>query len=241
MNISSIPLINCDLGEGIASEEKIYPYIDSASIACGGHYGDESSMIASMLLVKENGVKIGAHPSYPDRENFGRKSLSMEWEYLEGSLIEQLELFKKMAHSLNLEIHHIKSHGALYNDSAKSERLAKNLTSLYGKTFPGVPIFVPANSQMETMAKLKSLPVYTEVFGDRTYNEDYSLVSRSEQNSLLTDLKSVSEHLDPIISDQVIISKSGAKLPVKADTLCFHGDNPGLMNFLPQIRKRFWE
>ncbi len=240
MDVKHPPLINCDLGEGVNNEEEIYPLIDSASIACGGHIGDENSIRSSMVLAKKNRVNIGAHPSYPDRKNFGRKSLEIDWDKLEKSLVEQLDLFLTVAQTLQIEIHHIKCHGALYNDAAKSSTLADQLTSLFMTKMPEIPIFVPFQSEMENIVKKKGLSHYVEVFGDRAYDENYRLVSRAETNSLLEDFGSVNEHLESIISESEIRSKSGKKLPVKADTLCFHGDNPGLFDFLPDIRKKFW-
>ncbi len=240
MSFKKIPLINCDLGEGVENEEEIYPLIDSASIACGGHIGDEHSIRDSMILAKKNQVNIGAHPSYPDRVNFGRKSLEIEWDELEKSLQQQLDLFLTVAQTLKVEIHHIKCHGALYNDAAKSTTLADQLTSLFMNKIPEIPIFVPFKSEMEKMVKKKGLPHYIEVFGDRAYDENYHLVSRAEPNSLFQDFQSVNKHLESIISFSQIRSINGKDLSIKADTLCFHGDNPGLFDFLPDIRKKFW-
>lgn len=241
MRSSKLPKINCDLGEGIPSEEEIYPFIDCASIACGGHVGDESSLTTSLKLAKDNDVKCGAHPSYPDLANFGRKSMNMEFADLAISLKEQISLFSLVSLKLDMKIDHIKFHGALYNDSMAQAELAQNLCEWLSKNFKQIPIFVSPGSQMLFWAEQFGLKTRLEVFGDRAYQTNYQLLPRTEQNSLLTTLEEVNEHLRNIIEEQQILTNLGTKIPVEAETLCFHGDNPGLMNFLSIIRKKYWK
>lgn len=232
--------INCDLGEGIVGEEMIFPLIDAASIACGGHFGDEDSIRASLLLARKHQVKVGVHPSYPDPENFGRKSMDISPADLIESVGNQIQLFLGVSTELKLPLDHIKWHGALYNDSAANEALAEVLIDFVAKEYPKTYIFVPPMSQTERFAKAKKLPYRIEVFGDRSYRSDYSLMPRKEKNALLTDPSKVEAHLSSILEKGEIRLQSGEKLKVAADTLCFHGDNPGLLNFLPKIRSRFW-
>lgn len=236
-----LPEINCDLGEGIANEADIFPWIDTASVACGGHFGDRNSILQTLLLAKKNDKKIGAHPSYPDKVNFGRKSMKISLENLLASIQEQINLFLEVSSELGLEIDHIKMHGALYNDAAASSDLADSLTTFYKKEYPGILIFVPPNSQMERFAQVKNMPTRKEVFADRAYQNDFSLVSRSVSGSLLTNEISISKHLQSILEQDYIQAITGEKLAIKADTLCFHGDNPGLLEFLPKIRKHWWK
>jgi len=236
-----LPDINCDLGEGISSEEKIFPWIDAASVACGGHYGDQFSIEKTLLLAKRFGKKVGAHPSYPDKENFGRKSISISSEELISSIQNQIQLFLEVSKKVGLSLDHIKFHGALYNDAAASSDLADLLTGFLKRSYPEATVFTPPNSQMEVLAKKKGLAIKREIFADRAYNADFSLVSRSISGSLLSDEKSISTHLNQIFSTGEILAIDGTKLPVKADTLCFHGDNPGLEIFLPKIRNKWWK
>ncbi len=235
-----LPEINCDLGEGVPGEELIFPYIDTASVACGGHTGTEESIRATLELAKEFGKKAGAHPSYPDRENFGRKSMSLSPEALKSSLIEQIQAFLHVADALEVPIDHIKFHGALYNDAAKDAELADFLTDLLGSQWPKVPVFVPPHSCMEEMSKKKGLPYRLELFGDRAYLANYQLAPRSSEGSLLTDQNTIERQLLHLFREGQLQTIDGIMIPVKADTLCFHGDNPGIHNFLPYLRKTYW-
>lgn len=238
---STLFTLNCDLGEGIADEASIIPFIDLASVACGGHFGNKESIQETLSLVRRFGKKAGAHPSYPDRENFGRKSLDINPEVLIQSLQEQIRLFTEVANSQNVVIDHIKFHGALYNDIAVKKDLALTLVNFLKKEFPTIPLFVPPHSEVERVAKELKVPFKLEVFGDRAYQNDYKLVSRTVENSLFTQNKQVIAHMESIIDHQRIMASSGELIPVLADTICIHGDNPGIMNFLPFIRKQFWK
>lgn len=240
MNSTFIPDINCDLGEGIPDESLIYPWIDSASIACGGHFGNETTIWESLLLAKKFGVKVGPHPSYPDRENFGRNSLVLPFPKLEQALLEQIRLFQKICDELHLSVDHLKFHGALYNDAARNPILAKSLAQMLQANYPGLPVFVPPHSEMEKYASELGLTTRLEVFGDRSYQDNYSLVDRSQPKALLSSPEEVEAQLASILNGGHLISISGKTLPVSAETICFHGDNPGILEFLPLIRKKFW-
>lgn len=239
--MKKLPEINCDLGEGIPTEDRIFPWIDAASVACGGHFGNQFSIKKTLLLAKRFGKKVGAHPSYPDKENFGRKSMDISNDDLIISIQKQINLFFEVSKKIGLPLDHIKFHGALYNDAATSSELADLLTDFLKINYPQVPIFIPPNSQMELLSEQKGLSIKREVFADRAYNPDFTLVSRNIPGSLLSDEKSISNHLSNILLTGEILAVDGTKLPVKADTLCFHGDNPGLEVFLPKIRKKWWK
>ncbi|MHA7128731.1 LamB/YcsF family protein [Algoriphagus namhaensis] len=232
--------INCDLGEGIPEEEAIYPWIDAASIACGGHYGDEESIAKSLQLAKRNAVQVGAHPSYPDRQNFGRKSMTISSPDLIESIDDQIRRFLKVAADLAMPMDHIKFHGALYNDAAASRELASELTSYLRQNFPDACLFVPPHSETLKFAKRLGLKYRLEVFGDRGYRRDYSLRPRSEPDALLMTHDQVANQLEAILERNEISLTKGAVLPVVADTICFHGDNPGLPDFLQKIREKWW-
>lgn len=232
--------INCDLGEGIFNEASIIPFIDVASVACGGHFGDSESIRKTLTLVKEQGKKAGAHPSYPDRENFGRKSLSIQPLQLIDSLKDQIMLFLKIAEEEKLTIDHIKFHGALYNDAAENEELASHLVNFLKLDFDQIPLFVPPHSEIEKAAIEVGLPIRYEIFGDRAYQANYKLVSRSIENSLFTKKNQVYSHLESILNQGKIKTINGEFIPIHADTICFHGDNPGIMEVLPYARDQFW-
>ncbi|GAB2497204.1 LamB/YcsF family protein [Algoriphagus taiwanensis] len=241
MNQANTLEINCDLGEGVAWENEIFPWIDRASIACGGHIGDEESIATSLAFCKKFGIKAGAHPSYPDRENFGRISLSITDEELIFSLGDQIQLFSKLAKQNQVPLEHIKFHGALYNDAAKYHVLAKLLIQFIHEEYPGTPLLVPPHSELEKEALRLQHPFLLEVFGDRRYTDDYQLLGRSKEGALLTDFSAVESQLEGILTRNVLISESGKELPIKAETLCFHGDNPEILQLLLPLRKKYWQ
>ncbi|GAA0881295.1 5-oxoprolinase subunit PxpA [Algoriphagus jejuensis] len=233
--------INCDLGEGIPHEDKIIPWIDLASIACGGHIGDRNSIAASLDLVRKFEKKAGAHPSYPDRINFGRKTLIIARNDLINSVKKQIQLYLEIASFKGIPADHIKFHGALYNDAAEDQALAELLATFLKNEFPGIPLFVPPQSELEKAALANQLPIRLEIFGDRAYQDDLKLAPRKTQNSLLIQTNQVISHLETILLSGQLTTWSGTLVPIQADTLCFHGDNPGILEFLPQVRKRFWQ
>ncbi|MCM0041463.1 MAG: LamB/YcsF family protein [Algoriphagus sp.] len=235
-----LPQINCDLGEGVAWEEQIFPFVDVASLACGGHFGTQESLNASLALAIKYGKKVGAHPSYPDRENFGRVSISIPNEELIESIRQQIEWFTRSARSHDLNLDHIKFHGALYNDAAKDSNLATLLTDFLEENYAQTPLLVPPHSELEKKAREKGLSIRLEVFADRTYTADYLLSSRTLSGSLLQDISFVEPQIMRLLFDGELLSREGVQLPIQADTLCFHGDNPGIVDFLPILRKRYW-
>jgi UPF0271 protein len=235
-----LPQINCDLGEGITWQEEIFPFIDVASLACGGHFGTQKSLDVSLALAVKYGKKVGAHPSYPDQLNLGRISLKISKEELIQSIADQLEWFNERANAHNLTQDHIKFHGALYNDAARDLELADLLTDFLVENYPQIPLLVPPHSHLEKQSKSKGLSIRLEVFADRTYTSDYLLSSRSQQGSLLYDVASLELQVNRLLYEGQLLSLEGDYLPIKLDTLCFHEDNPAIVDFLPILRKRFW-
>jgi UPF0271 protein len=235
-----LPQINCDLGEGVAWEEQIFPFVDVASLACGGHFGTQESLEASLSLATKYGKKVGAHPSYPDRENFGRVSVKIPIGELIESIRQQIEWFTKSAQAHHLSLDHIKFHGALYNDAAKDSDLANLLTDFLLENYPQTPLLVPPHSELEKKAQEKGLSIRLEVFADRAYTADYLLSSRSLEGSLLQDIASVEPQVKRLLFEGQLLSLEGDQLPIQADTICFHGDNSGILDFLPILRKRYW-
>lgn len=242
MSISpkKLPEINCDLGEGISGEKLIFPLIDAASVACGGHFGTIKTIRATLELAQEFQKKVGAHPSYPDQDNFGRKTLVISHEELKISLTNQIHTFLQVADSFGIQMDHIKFHGALYNEAAKETELANFLTDFLLSNWPSTPVFVPPHSCMEEFAIKKGLPYRLEIFGDRAYLNTYQLAPRSLTGSLLIEKEEVEKHLKSIFFENCIQSVEGTLIPIQADTLCFHGDNPGIHQFLPYLRKTYW-
>ena len=224
--------INCDVGEGVSNEHLLMPYISSCNIACGGHYGDVKTMDHTIAIAIENNVLIGAHPSFPDKENFGRKILKMTPEALQKSIESQLLLFKSRLDLVGAKMNHIKPHGALYNLITVDVATAKIFLKAIDKYAKSVFLYVPYNSVIARLAIEKNIRVVYEVFADRNYNSDLSLVSRNQENALITDAVAVFKHVVHMYQHQEVIAISGEKKPIIADTFCVHGDQEKALSIL---------
>lgn len=224
--------INCDVGEGVSNEHLLMPYISSCNIACGGHYGDVKTMDNTIAIAIENNVLIGAHPSFPDKENFGRKILKMNPEALQKSIESQLLLFKSRLDLVGAKMNHIKPHGALYNLITVDVATAKIFLKAIDKYAKSVFLYVPYNSVIARLAIEKNIRVVYEVFADRNYNSDLSLVSRNQENALITDAVAVFKHVVHMYQHQEVIAISGEKKPIIADTFCVHGDQEKALSIL---------
>lgn len=228
--------INCDLGEGLKNDHLLMPYLDSCNIACGGHAGNRESILATLSLAQKYEVKAGAHPSYPDPLNFGRELMHIPEAELYASLLEQLQLFQACCEEMGLKVNHIKLHGALYNHASRDIETADLVCHVLSRNFPDIAIYGQSGSALSKLAKEYNIPFLNEVFADRTYEADGSLVSRHKPHSVLTNPDIVIRHVLEMVRFQRIIAVDGTSFPVKADTLCVHGDNPNAVAILKAIR-----
>ena len=219
--------LSADLGEGSPGEEEIWPLIQRANVACGGHTGDDDSMREAAELARKHGVLFGAHPSYPDREHFGRKSLAIAPEELRVSLIAQLDALRRFA-----EVRHVKPHGALYNDAHKDRALADVIVSALD---PTVAIVAPDSSQMAAAARAAGIPVIREAFADRRYEPDGSLTPRSIAGSTLT-VEEAAAQAALLAAEGTVVARDGTRLAIPFDTLCIHADMPRAVERLRAIR-----
>lgn len=226
--------INCDMGEGVGNEESLMPFIASCSIACGGHAGDEETMMRVVGLAAENGVLVGAHPSYPDREHFGRRTMDISERELTKSIREQIGALERILH-FKLPLDHIKPHGALYNDIAINRQLARVFLGAVWGYRKKACIYVPYGSIIAEEALLNDFRIKYEAFADRNYNPDLSLVSRSGENALITDPKAVLDHLIPMVTRNEVVAITGKVVGLKADTFCIHGDVPATLQILTYL------
>lgn len=231
--------INCDLGEGLNVAAQIMPLIGAANIACGGHAGDEETIASCIQLAQKNKVLIGMHPGYPDRENFGRKTIKMSTLDLWDMLAAQISTFIKIAQKQRADIHHIKLHGALYHDVAYDEGRSRILISVLKNYSSDWVIFCPPESALAETALHANYPVWQEGFLDRNYGDDGKLLSRLEASALITDPELAWKHTEHILKTGKIKTVSGHKLPLKVDTLCVHGDNPKAIEILTYIQEQF--
>ena len=231
--------INCDLGEGLNNEHIIMPLIDSCNIACGGHAGDSGSMIECVEISIKNNVKIGAHPSYPDKINFGRKKIDISPSELSYSIISQIESLETIADSYGLELNHIKAHGALYNQMIIDAELSNFYLDTIKDFKNKCSLYIPYKSEIEKIALKKGFSIIYEVFGDRNYNDDLSLVSRNNENALITDPESVVNHIKTIKETETVKTINGNYKKIKFDTICIHSDTNNSIEILKKINQEF--
>ena len=223
--------INSDLGEfrnekQLTNELNILNYISSCSIACGGHVGDVNSIKTIIEACKKHSIAIGPHPSYPDKEGFGRRMIDIESKDLENSIRDQINLFLKVADSLSMPVRHVKLHGRLYNEVSKSEVLSSLFVNLIDSFKYDLSVIGPAESLLGQMLKDEDIPFIPEAFIDRTYKEDLTLVDRSEEGSVLISVEEQINQARSIVCDEKIMSNNNKILNLKAETLCIHGDSP---------------
>ena len=189
-------------------------------------------MAAIIKLAQQHQVKIGAHPSYPDRENFGRKSINIPAAALIGSIREQLDTFLNQLNIAEAELHHIKAHGALYNDLARNEFLAGVYLEAISPYMENTRLYVPYGSVISELAAEKDVQLVFEAFADRNYNTDLSLVSRAQKHALITDPQKVLDHVLHMALKGSVVALNGETVPIKAETFCLHGDTPAALEIL---------
>lgn len=226
------------MGEGMANDAQIMPYILSANIACGYHAGDEETMRDTMELATRYGVAAGAHVSFFDRENFGRKEMELPAGEIRVLIINQLELINKVAHSMGIKLVHVKPHGALYNMSAKDQELAAAIAAVVHEYDPSLVLFGLSNSHSITEAKKRGLKTASEVFADRTYRDDGSLTPRSQPGALIEDVDKAVNQVMQMVNEGMVTTASGKQLPIVADTICIHGDGKHAAFFARAIYKQ---
>jgi UPF0271 protein len=223
--------LSADLGEGARDEAEIWPLITSANVACGGHYGGMETMTAAVARARELGVRVGAHPSYPDRENFGRQSMVMDPDALVATLIEQIAALRDIAGALT----HVKAHGALYNDAHRDPKLATLVVAAMRAVDRSLPIVCSDRSEMANAARASGVAVIREAFADRRYNADGSLVARREPGSLLTVLEAA-EQAALLVREAVVIARDGTRVSIAFDTICVHADMEHAVERLRAVR-----
>lgn len=231
--------LNCDLGEGLSNDALIMPYINVCNIACGGHYGNAKTIQQTIKLAQKHQVEIGAHPSYPDKKNFGRLSLDVSETDLIKTIQQQLKLFTKILEQQKATLHHIKAHGALYNDIVKDEQKAKIYLKALEKYKENCLLFVPPNSIILQMARQQGFKICAEAFADRTYNDDLSLVSRKLPGAIIQQSKKALQQVLLIIERAKVISITGKKITINADTFCVHSDTENALQIVQHLYQYF--
>ena len=234
--------INCDLGEksklhSNINDPKLLEIVNSANIACGYHAGDHETMSSTILISKKNAVSIGAHPSFNDPENFGRKRLNLSKGEIEKLIKDQYEILQSIAEKHNENVTHIKPHGALNNMACEDLNLANILANVIYELNKELIYLVPTGSKMELAAKKLNMKIACEIFADRNYEDDGNLVSRTKTNALITDPNVAKKHVLSMVKNQAINCYSGKQIPCEIDSVCIHGDNESSLNTAKAIKE----
>ena len=234
--------INCDLGEkskfhSTKHDPDLLKIVNSANIACGFHAGDEETMKNTIEISKKNNVSIGAHPSFNDPLNFGRKRISLSKDEIKKLIIDQYKILQGIAEKLDAKITHIKPHGALNNMACEDLNLSRILAETIFNIDKNLIYLVPTGSKMETAAKEFNMKIACEIFADRNYEDDGNLVSRSKADAIITDPEKCKNHVLEMVKNQSLNCLSGKKIPCQIDSICIHGDNIKSLETAKQIKK----
>jgi UPF0271 protein len=230
--------LNSDLGEGAGHDEEILELVSSANIACGFHAGDPASILASVQAALERGVAVGAHPSFPDRENFGRSEMTLPPAEVYSVVAYQIGAFQALVRAAGGRMNHVKPHGALYNMAARDRALADVIVNAIVALDPKLILFAPAASQLDCAATELGLQTASEVFADRNYLPNGSLVPRSDSNAFVHDPVEAADRVIRILAEGTVRAVDGTDIPVLGTTVCVHGDNPQAVAFVRQLRER---
>lgn len=237
--------LNCDMGESygawkMGDDAGVMPFISSANIACGFHGGDPATIRKTVRLAVDHGVAIGAHPSLPDIQGFGRRPMKISPQDMYDLVVYQAGAVEAFARAAGSRLHHIKCHGALYNMAAVDEGLSEAMARA-AKDLGGVMLYALSNSLMMKIVKQQGIPVAGEVFGDRGYSDDGTLAPRDKPGGMIEDAQQSVKQVLGMVEGGYVTSLSGKRVPVAADTLCLHGDQPGAVAFAREIRRVFAE
>jgi len=233
--------INCDLGEkskhhSNKHDPDLLKIVNSANVACGYHAGDKETMNQVIKISKKNNVSIGAHPSFNDPENFGRKRINLSSSEIKKLIIDQYEILQNIAVKYDEKVSHIKPHGALNNMACEDIELATILAKTINEINKDLIYLVPTGSKMEEAAKKLSMKIACEIFADRNYEDDGNLVSRKKPNALITDPEEAKKHVLSMVKNQALNCLSGKQIPCEIDSVCIHGDNESSLATAKSIR-----
>ena len=230
--------LNADVAEGCGQDDKLMTIVSSVNVCCGLHAGSYAEMLITLQLAKENNVRVGAHPSLDDRENFGRTDQVLDEEGYRALMRYQLGATKALCDLVGVPLEYVKPHGALYNQAAANESLADILVSEIKNFDSNLKVMGLSGGYLVKSAKNHGLEAISEVFADRNYEKDGSLVSRSKDNALITDTDEATNHVMQMITKGFVMSICGEKVPVDAQSVCLHGDGEHAILFAQEIKKQ---
>ena len=234
--------INCDLGESsklhsTENDPLLLAIVNSANIACGYHAGNKTTMEKTIEISKKNKVSIGAHPSFNDPENFGRKRLNLPSSEITKLIIDQINILSNVAVKAGVKVTHVKPHGALNNMACENYDLAKVISESIKQVDKELIFLVPTGSQMEKAGKKLGMKIAAEIFADRNYEDDGNLVLRSKENAMITDPEIAKKHVIKMVENQALNCHSGKQIPCEIDSICVHGDAKSAVSTAKQIKE----
>lgn len=235
--------LNCDMGESfgawtIGNDEALMDHISSANIACGFHAGDATIMRLTAALALQKGVAIGAHPGFPDLQGFGRRNMALSTQEVYDICVYQIGAMLNVVKALDTKLHHVKPHGALYNMAAKDARLAQAIAQATKDSQPDLVLYGLSGSLLISEAEKIGLATASEVFADRTYQNDGSLTPRTQANAMIEDTDVAVNQVVRMIKEKVVVATDGSLVPIKADTVCIHGDGNHALDFAKELSKK---
>jgi len=238
--------LNCDMGESygawrMGNDEAVLPYVSSANIACGFHGGDPGTLRATVAAALAHGVALGAHPSLPDLVGFGRRVMQISPAEAYDIVVYQIGALAGVAASQGARLHHVKAHGALYNMAARDPALAHALCRAVRDVDSSLVLYGLAGSEMLRAAAEIGLTACSEVFCDRSYQDDGSLTPRGRPGAMIEDPDAAQAQVLRMVREGMVRAQSGKDVPVRADTLCIHGDQPDAVDFARRIRRALAE
>jgi len=238
--------INCDLGEkskhhSNKNDPDLLDIVNSANVACGFHAGDVETMHQVVQISKKNGVSIGAHPSFNDPENFGRKRMNLSSLEIKRLIFDQYDILQKISVQYGRHVTHIKPHGALNNMACEDIELATILATAINEISKDLIYLVPTGSKMEIAAKKYNMKIACEIFADRNYEDDGNLVSRKKPHALIIDPEQAKKHVLNMVKNQALNCHSGKQIPCEIDSVCIHGDNESSLATAKSIRDNLIE
>lgn len=237
--------LNSDVGESFGSytigmDEEVIPLISSANIACGFHAGDPAVMRRTVALAAESGTAVGVHPGLPDLMGFGRRAMDVSLQEIKDYVTYQIGALHAVAAAQNIKLQHVKPHGALYNMAVKNPGIWEAVAEAMAAADPGLILFVlagPDSHRLREMGERNGIRIAFEFFGDRAYNPDGSLVSRSLPGAVIHDQNQVADKILKLVGDRAVTCIDGSEIELEADTVCVHGDNPAALELVRNIRR----
>jgi len=234
--------LNCDMGESFGTYVLGYdalamPYVTSINVACGFHASDPDNMAKTVMLAKEKGIAVGAHPGFPDLVGFGRRAMALTPEEVKNAVVYQIGALAAFCRTEGIKMQHVKAHGALYNMAEKDLAIATAIAAAIKAVDPELYMLCLANSQMVVAAKQQGVRFVEEAFADRAYTEEGTLVSRKVAGSVIHDITEVVTRVVRMAKDESVISITGKEIPIHAQTICVHGDTPGAVDMVKALRE----